>query len=58
MGAGFALFVAAEEAARGADRPGSWVSARSLAGAVREGSKRLTIEPLSLQFDADDLQLR
>jgi len=25
---------------------------------VHEGPKRLTIEPLSLRFEADDLQLR
>jgi len=29
-----------------------------LAGAVHEGPKQLTIEPLSLRFDANDLQLR
>jgi hypothetical protein len=29
-----------------------------VAGAVCEGSKQLTIEPLSLHFDGSDLQLR
>jgi phosphoribosylformylglycinamidine cyclo-ligase len=58
MGAGFALFVAAADAKRAvevAQRCGvpAWV-----AGAVREGPKRLVVEPLALQFDADALALR
>lgn len=58
MGAGFALFVAADDAARTVQiAQGLGVSAL-LAGAVHEGPRQLTIEPLSLRFDADDLQLR
>ncbi len=58
MGAGFALFVAADEAARTVQiAQGLGVDAL-LAGAVHEGPKQLTIEPLSLRFDAADLQLR
>ncbi len=58
MGAGFALFMPAgqaEEAVRMAGRCGvaAWV-----AGAVEAGPKRLIVEPLGLQFDADALALR
>ena len=58
MGAGFALFVPAAQAAQAvavAERCGvpAWV-----AGAVEEGAKRLIVEPLRLQFDADALALR
>jgi phosphoribosylformylglycinamidine cyclo-ligase len=58
MGAGFALFVAADVAqrtlavakAQGVD---AW-----LAGEVVAGAKRLVIEPLGIEFGADALQLR
>ena len=58
MGAGFALFVAADVAqrtlavakAQGVD---AW-----LAGEVVTGAKRLVIEPLGIEFGADALQLR
>ena len=58
MGAGFAIFVAAEQAeqtaavarAQGID---AWV-----AGRVEEGPKRLLIEPLGIEYGAEDLQLR
>jgi phosphoribosylformylglycinamidine cyclo-ligase len=58
MGAGFALFVAADDAARTvavarAQGVEAWV-----AGRVEAGPKELVIEPLSLRFGADDLQLR
>ena len=58
MGAGFALFVAAEDAqratavAQGCGVP-AWV-----AGEVQAGPKRLIIEPLGVEFSGDDLQLR
>jgi len=58
MGAGFALFVAASDAARTvevAQRAG--IGAR-IAGSVQAGSKELLIEPLGLRFDDHDLQLR
>jgi phosphoribosylformylglycinamidine cyclo-ligase len=58
MGAGFALFVAARDAARVVEiAQGQGIGAR-VAGAVHPGPKQLTIEPLNLRFDADDLQLR
>ena len=58
MGAGFALFVAADEAARCAEvaeRAGvpAWV-----AGSVEDGPKRLIIEPLGVEYGDDALQLR
>jgi len=58
MGAGFALFVPASQAAeavRVAREQGvpAWV-----AGAVEAGPKQLRVEPLGLQFDADALALR
>ena len=58
MGAGFAYFVGADEAQRTVEvarRCGidAWV-----AGAVEIGAKQLLVEPLSLRYGADDLQLR
>jgi phosphoribosylformylglycinamidine cyclo-ligase len=58
MGAGFAIFVAAEDAEKtvaiareqGVD---AW-----LAGRVEAGPKQLLIEPLGIRFGDDDLQLR
>jgi phosphoribosylformylglycinamidine cyclo-ligase len=58
MGAGFALFLAADEAARAVQIAQQLGVGALVAGAVCEGAKQLTIEPLSLHFDADDLQLR
>ena len=58
MGAGFALFVAAEDAERTvlvAQKQG--IGAR-IAGRVEAGAKQLLIEPLGLQFGDDALQLR
>jgi phosphoribosylformylglycinamidine cyclo-ligase len=58
MGAGFALFVPAADAARvvavaQACGIGAWV-----AGEVVSGPKRLHIEPLDVHFEGADLQLR
>ena len=58
MGAGFALFVAAEDAAQTvavANKAGldAWI-----AGSVEAGPKRLVIEPLGLEYDASELGLR
>jgi len=58
MGAGFALFVPAEEAARTVQIAQGLGIGALLAGAVQGGPKQLTIEPLQLRFDAHDLQLR
>jgi phosphoribosylformylglycinamidine cyclo-ligase len=58
MGAGFALFVAAEDAAQTvavANKAGldAWI-----AGSVEAGPKRLVIEPLGLEYDGSELGLR
>jgi phosphoribosylformylglycinamidine cyclo-ligase len=58
MGAGFALFVAAEDAqatVAAAHKAGldAWV-----AGTVEAGAKRLVIEPLGLEYDGSELGLR
>jgi phosphoribosylformylglycinamidine cyclo-ligase len=58
MGAGFALFVAGEDAERtvGVARKSgldAWV-----AGSVESGPKRLVIEPLGLEYDGSELGLR
>ncbi len=58
MGAGFALFVAASDAARTVDMArGCGIDAWD-AGRVEAGAKQLHIEPLSIRFDGDSLQLR
>ena len=58
MGAGFALFVAPEDAARTvAIAQGLGIGAR-VAGQVEAGPKQLLIEPLGLHFGDDALQLR
>ena len=58
MGAGFALFVAAQDAQQTvavANKAGldAWI-----AGAVESGPKRLLIEPLGLEYDGSELGLR
>lgn len=58
MGAGFALFVAANDAARTVD-----IAARAgvrgwVAGRVDAGAKQVVIEPLDLVFGGDDLHVR
>ncbi|MBA4175440.1 MAG: phosphoribosylformylglycinamidine cyclo-ligase [Leptothrix sp. (in: Bacteria)] len=58
MGAGFALFVAAENAARTVDVARTCGIAAWHAGRVEAGPKALHIEPLGVQFSGDSLQLR
>jgi phosphoribosylformylglycinamidine cyclo-ligase len=58
MGAGFALFVAAEQAQRTVEVAQDHGIPALLAGVVEAGDKELLIEPLGLRFAADDLQLR
>jgi phosphoribosylformylglycinamidine cyclo-ligase len=58
MGAGFALFVApeqAETAVHAARRGGidAWIS-----GSVEAGARRLIVEPLGLVYEAAELELR
>ncbi len=58
MGAGFALFVAAEDAARTVQvAQAAGVGAR-VAGTVEAGPKQLLIEPLGIRYGDDALQLR
>jgi len=58
MGAGFAIFVKAEDAARVVEISESCGIKAWVAGALEEGSKQLLIEPLNIRFSDDDLQLR
>ncbi|MBP6902945.1 MAG: phosphoribosylformylglycinamidine cyclo-ligase [Burkholderiaceae bacterium] len=58
MGAGFALFVAADAAERVVQiAQGLGIGAR-IAGQVEAGPKQLLIEPIGVRFGDDDLQLR
>ncbi len=58
MGAGFALFVAADDAERAAQVSRACGVPAWVAGRVEEGPKQLVIEPLGITFDGDALQLR
>jgi phosphoribosylformylglycinamidine cyclo-ligase len=58
MGAGFALFVAAEDAARTAAVAREQGVDALVAGRVEAGDKQLLIEPLGLRYGDDALQLR
>ncbi|NDY90626.1 AIR synthase-related protein [Ideonella livida] len=58
MGAGFALFVPAEQAARTVEIARAAGVDAWVAGSVEAGPKQLLVEPLSLRFSDDDLQLR
>jgi phosphoribosylformylglycinamidine cyclo-ligase len=58
MGAGFALFVAAADAARTVEIARAQGVDAWLAGHVESGRKELVIDPLNLRFAEDDLQLR
>jgi phosphoribosylformylglycinamidine cyclo-ligase len=58
MGAGFALFVAAEDAQRTVDVAQAQGVAAWQAGQVEAGPKQVLIEPIGVRFGDDDLQLR
>ena len=58
MGAGFALFVKSEDAARTVEVARAQGIEALVAGAVEAGPKRLVIEPLGIEFGDDALQLR
>ncbi|PXW97970.1 phosphoribosylformylglycinamidine cyclo-ligase [Sphaerotilus hippei] len=58
MGAGFAIFVQAEDAERTVEIARAQGIAAWNAGVVEAGPKRLLIEPLGIEFGNDDLQLR
>src|SRR5438105_424059 len=58
MGAGFALFVAAQDAQRTVDVARDCGIEALIAGKIEAGPKQLLVEPLSIRFGDDDLQLR
>ena len=58
MGAGFALFVKADDALRTVDVAQSVGVKAWVCGVVEAGAKELLIEPLGIRFGTDDLQLR
>jgi phosphoribosylformylglycinamidine cyclo-ligase len=58
MGAGFAIFVKAEDAQRTVEVAEACGIAAVIAGALENGPKQLLIEPLNIRFSDDDLQLR
>lgn len=58
MGAGFALFVAAADAARTVAIAEAQGVRAFAAGVVESGPKRVVIEPLGLEFGGDDLHVR
>ncbi len=58
MGAGFAIFVRADDARRTVEVAQAQGVAALIAGRVEAGPKELLIEPLSIRFGTDDLQLR
>jgi phosphoribosylformylglycinamidine cyclo-ligase len=58
MGAGFALFVRAEDAQKTVDIAKAQGVDAIVAGVVEAGSKKLVVEPLNIEFGDDALQLR
>jgi len=58
MGAGFALFVKAADAARTVEVAREQETEAWVAGAVEAGPKQLLIDPIGVRFGDDDLQLR
>ncbi|HWH83885.1 MAG TPA: AIR synthase-related protein [Burkholderiaceae bacterium] len=58
MGAGFAIFVAAGDAARSVEVARAQGVPAWVAGRVEAGAKELQIEPLGVRYGDDELQLR
>jgi phosphoribosylformylglycinamidine cyclo-ligase len=58
MGAGFALYVHADDAQRAVDVARACGVPAWVAGQVAAGPKQLHIEPLGVRFSGEDLQLR
>ncbi|MDP4299474.1 AIR synthase-related protein [Leptothrix discophora] len=58
MGAGFALYVAADDAQRCVEISRAQGIEAWVAGTVEAGPKRLDIEPLGIRWGGEDLQLR
>jgi phosphoribosylformylglycinamidine cyclo-ligase len=58
MGAGFALYLDAKDAARAVEIAQGLGIAALVAGHVEAGPKRVLIDPLNVEFAGDELQLR
>ena len=58
MGAGFAIFVPADQAAKVVEISKACGIDAWVAGQLEDGEKQLLIEPLNIRFSDDDLQLR
>jgi len=58
MGAGFAVFVPAEDAERAVEVARKAGVDAWIAGAVEAGPRRLVIEPLGLEYAGDELGVR
>ncbi len=58
MGAGFAIFVPADQAERVVEISKACGIDAWVAGQLEEGEKQLLIDPLNIRFSDDDLQLR
>ena len=58
MGAGFALFLAPEQAGQAVEVARQLGVAAYQAGVVEAGPKRVIIEPLNVEFAHDELTLR
>lgn len=58
MGAGFALYVHGDDAARAVEAAHTVGHEAWVAGWVEDGAKRLVIEPLDLAYGEDDLHVR
>jgi len=58
MGAGFALYLAAADAAKAVEIAQGLGIPALIAGHLEQGAKRVVIEPLGVEFGGDELQLR
>jgi phosphoribosylformylglycinamidine cyclo-ligase len=58
MGAGFALYVQADQAQRVVEIAKGLGIDAMVAGRVEDGPKQVVIEPLGVTYGADELQLR
>jgi phosphoribosylformylglycinamidine cyclo-ligase len=58
MGAGFALYLAAQDAARAVEIAQGLGVAALVAGHVEAGPKRVLIDPLNVTFGGEELNLR
>ena len=58
MGAGFALYLAAQDAERAVEIAKSLGVDALVAGHVEEGPRRVVITPLGVEYGGDELQLR